>query len=121
MGWEPQEVHVHEYDDLSRVVRTTVTRQPEWDDREREKMLALVEYESKVCECGMHETIADTDPDLEMVERICPVCAGLAQSARLYADRDEKTMKPHGDHPAASIPRPNDGRHLSVRLVPRTE
>lgn len=89
-----------------------MVREPEWDDIERDKMLALAQYDRELCDCGMHISVADTDPDLEMVERICPVCAGVARNMRIYVDTDKKATDVKAP-PEAS--RPTDGRHLSLR------
>lgn len=115
MGWEPTEFHAHEYDDAGRLIRTIVTREPEWDDHERAKMQALTEYEAKVCDCGFHESVADTDPDLELVFRTCPVCAGTAQQMRVIAAQDDKAVEKLGKTPAPEAVRPDDGRHIGLR------
>ncbi|MFS3128672.1 hypothetical protein ACLM5J_09730 [Nocardioides sp. Bht2] len=115
LGWEPIEVHEHEYDEAGRMVRTVVTREAEWTDAERSKMLALAQFDREVCDCGLHRSIADADPHLEMQERVCPVCAASAKNYRLIEDRDEKAMKAHGDKPAPGITRPGDGRRLYLR------
>jgi hypothetical protein len=115
LGEEPTETQVHEYDDAGRLVRTVVTREPEWTDLERDKMLALAEYESRICGCGLHESIADQDPDLELEFRVCPICAGLEQAGRqLHAD-DEKAIEALGKNPPPSAELPADGRHMNLR------
>lgn len=78
-------------------------------------MLALADYEAGVCDCGMHKSIADTDPAMEMAERICPVCSGLARNLRVIADLDGKSVDAKAPPEAA---RPSDGRHLSLRMKP---
>jgi len=96
-----------------------VTRESEWDDVERDKMLALAEYDNGMCDCGMHKSVADTDPDLEMTERICPVCSGIARNLRVIADRDAKTLKEcYGDKVPPDAPRPEDGRVLGIQAKP---
>jgi len=92
-----------------------VTREPEWDDLERDKMLALDEYELGICECGFHRSVADEDPDLEITVRHCPVCAGLAQRHRQIQAEDEKAVKALGESPAPEAERPDDGRLLGLR------
>lgn len=115
LGWEPTEVHAHEYDDAGRLVRTVVTRESEWDDLEREKMLALEQYESEICSCGFHVSVADRDPHLETTVRKCPVCAGLAVNARVIAAEDKKQIEALGKSPDPLTPRPDDGRHFGLR------
>lgn len=78
-------------------------------------MQALTEYEAAVCECGFHQSVADTDPDLEFVFRTCPVCASRDQQLRVLAARDDKEVKTLGTDPAPETPRPDDGRHIGVR------
>lgn len=92
-----------------------MTRETEWSDYERDKMLALALYESEICDCGLHKSIADTDPDLETVVRICPVCSNLARNGRIIADRDATQLKKrHGEKIPAEAPRPDDGRYLTL-------
>lgn len=93
-----------------------MTREPEWDDVERDKMLALDEYEASKCECGLPEEIADQDPDLEMPVRVCPVCAGLARIARIQNARDDEALKTLGKNPAPEAKRSTDGRHIGLRF-----
>ena len=114
----PTETHVHHYDDAGRLVRTVVTREPEWDDVERAKMLALATYEATLCACGLPESVADEDPDLEMVERVCPVCAGLAKNYRIIHAEDAKAIEGLGKSPAPDATRPEDGRRFTFRPKP---
>jgi hypothetical protein len=118
LGWEPAEQHDHEYDEDGLLVRTVVTREAEWDDLERDKMLALAQFEAEVCACGMHYTIADADPSLELTLRVCPVCAGMAQQMRVLQARDEATAKARGDKAPPGVRRPEDGRHIGLRPKP---
>jgi len=118
LGWEPTETHTHHYDDEGRLVRTIVTREPEWDDVERAKMLDLADYEATLCGCGLPESVADEDPDLEMVERKCPVCAGLAVNYRIIHAADKEAARSLGREPAPDAPRPEDGRRFKVRPKP---
>ncbi len=118
LGWEPTETHAHEYDDAGRIVRTTVTREVEWDDVERAKMQGLALYESQICECGLHESIAKTDPDMDIELPVCPTCAGFAQQMRVLNARDDEELKALGQTPAPETPRPTDGRRIMVRMKP---
>lgn len=104
------------------MVRTIVHREPEWSDFERDKMLALAEYEAGICGCGMHKSIADTDPEMEMAERICPVCANLAKNGRIINDRDTTALKQvYGNEVPADAERPDDGRYLSLKMTAATK
>ena len=117
MGWEPAETHVHEYDDAGRLVRTAVTREAEWDDTERAKALAWEQYRSEICACGLHRSVADEDPDLDLTDAVCPVCAALARAGRIMEERDKEAMRPLGEKPPAGAARPGDGRRF--RVVPK--
>lgn len=118
LGWEPVEVQEHEYDDAGRLVRTVVTREAEWDDFERAKMQALADYNAGICECGLHRSVADEDPDLEVTIRRCPVCAGMDKNIRILHARDDAALKGLGENPAASADRPSDGRRLGLKFKP---
>lgn len=118
LGWEPREVHEHEYDDAGRLVRTVVTREVEWDDWERQKMLDLADHEAHLCECGFPESIADQDPDLEITHRVCPVCAGLAQAGRIQAEADKREVSALGAAPPPAARLPSDGRKVGLRSKP---
>lgn len=94
-----------------------MTREPEWDDHERAKLLAWSLYESQLCDCGLHQSIADEDPDLEMVPRVCPACAGIAVQMRILADAEDREMEAYGsDGPPPGAPRPSDGRTHTLRF-----
>ena len=95
------------------MVRTIVTREPEWDDQQRTNMLALAEYEADLCACGLPKHVADADPSLEVKYRVCPVCAGLAKTARIQQSIDETATRALGEKPAPEADRPTDGRHFA--------
>lgn len=118
LGWEPTEIHAHEYDDAGRIVRTTVTREPEWDDNQRNLMLALAQFEAESCRgCGYHESL--TDPanghTFTPESRICTVCAGADQYARRQSADDEAADKNLSDQAPPETPRPRDGRSTFMR------
>lgn len=75
-------------------------------------MLALADYEADLCACGLPKDVADADPDLRLKYRTCPVCAGLAQAARVQHAQDETRTRALGKDPAPATPRPTDGRHI---------
>ena len=76
-------------------------------------MLALADYEAKVHEdCGLHDSIAMTDPHVQVEDRYCPVGADLEVALRVRAHEEheaEKDLKP-GDK------RASDGRTTYLRL-----
>lgn len=78
-------------------------------------MEGLALYEAKVCECGLHESVADEDPDLELDYRVCPVCAGTARQMRIQHAEDDEQL---GEKPAPSKVRPDDGRYVRLRHKP---
>lgn len=112
----PREVHEHEYDDEGRLVRTVVTREPEWDDESRAEMLALAEYDAGICACGFHESLTQDRRNFFTFEhRVCPVCAGRAQWDRKVADADDHIkVDPHAKPEA---PLPTDGRWVGARML----
>lgn len=94
-----------------------MTREPEWDDHERDKLLAWSLYQSQLCDCGLHQSIADEDPDVEMVPRVCPVCAGIEVQKRIVAAADERETEAHGaDGPPPGALRDSDGRTHTLRF-----
>ena len=91
-----------------------MTREAEWDDQQRANMLALADYEADLCDCGFPSEVADSDPDLVVKYRECPVCAGLAKVTRIQASADAALIKQvygqNGAQPADELPQ--DGRRL---------
>ena len=75
-------------------------------------MQALVDYEAHLCACGLPESVADEDPDLELQYRVCPVCAGLAKAGRLQHEQDAEALRLLGDKPPPDADRPEDGRRI---------
>jgi hypothetical protein len=96
------------------LVRTVVTREPEWDDAEREKLLGLALYEAEICECGIHSSLAH-DPErwFTLEDQRCPLCADLAIQARIQGEKDRKVAERFKDQPDAK--RGSDGRRSFVR------
>lgn len=70
-------------------MRSTTTREPEWDDEERAKVLALLDYEGMQCPgCGGHlpET---TDPDSSYTTDLphrCFRCDAIQKQQEKYKD-----------------------------------
>lgn len=90
--------------------------EPEWNDHERDRMLALAVYEAGVCECGFHEDITSDPSNLLTIDsRVCPVCKSVAVHQRKQQAADEKAEKALGQDPPPGAPRPDDGRHEFVR------
>lgn len=93
---------------------TVVTREAEWSDVERGKMLDLAEYEAgiHVDGCGYHSTVANDRGNYFTVEsETCPLCAQLARKQRIQQAAEteaEKKAQP-------STPRPGDGRRTYLR------
>ncbi|HEX6873683.1 MAG TPA: hypothetical protein VF163_21500 [Micromonosporaceae bacterium] len=88
-GWEPAETHEHEYDDAGRLVRTVVTREPEWDEQERAWMLALRLYRAQVGPCGHYlpDTTAAAAEERWVGSHIrCHACTAVRQTMDTYKD-----------------------------------
>lgn len=81
-------------------------------------MQALAEYNAGICECGMHKSVADNDPDMEMVQRRCPACVNLAKNLRTIHAEDDRALRVLGENPPADAMRPVDGRYLALRMKP---
>jgi len=79
-------------------------------------MLDLADYEAHLCACGLPESIADEDPDLEITHRVCPVCAGLAKAGRIQGEADRNALAALGKEPPPDAARPDDGRRLGLRF-----
>lgn len=96
-----------------------VTREVEWDDRQRDRLLALGVYESGVCACGFHRSIAsDTDNLFTFDTETCPVCRGSARMERMQQSTDADEEKRLGENPPPAAPRSSDGRRTHVVLRP---
>lgn len=97
--------------------------EPEWDDRERMKMLALSVYEGGVCACGFHSSLThDKANHFTFDSDVCPVCQGMARFERMQAARDrEYEQALGGDKAPPGVARLPDGRRNSTRLMDSVE
>jgi hypothetical protein len=96
---------------------TVVTRDPEFDDGDLERLLALRAYEAGVCACGIHESLAaDKSNFFTFENRVCNVCKGLDQYKRVAADEMKRATDLIQDLPPIA-PRPTDGRRLYIRQL----
>jgi hypothetical protein len=119
LGWEPTERHEHFDADGNLTGVTVVTREAEWDDFERERLIGLAVYERGVCACGFHESVAsDRENHFTFEDSTCPVCRGAARYARMQAATDERQRD---DNAAPATPRPGDGRRTFIRRLSATE
>jgi hypothetical protein len=97
-----------------------VTRESEFDDDDRTRLLALGHYEAGLHECGFHWSLLEDTSNVFMPEhKTCPVCRGAARYERLQHRADEDAAAGLQDNPSA--PRPTDGRSLYMRLLPPHE
>lgn len=96
--------------------------EPEWDDPERSRMLGLVRYETRVCECGFHESLTH-DPSNHFTPEVdqCPVCKGVAQFVRVLNAGDDAARKALGENRPPATPDPADGRHVRMRMMSADE
>lgn len=80
-------------------------------------MLALSEYEAGIHEtCGLHDSIAKTDPHVALEDDVCPLCADIEAKLRVRAHEEHEA---EGEDPAAR--RPSDGRRSTLRLLSPVE
>lgn len=115
-GWVPSETHTHYAPDGTTVTGyTVVERESRINDADRADLLALMQYQAAVCDCGFHPSIAtDTNNVFQPGSRVCPVCAGAAVWQRVLSDGDEKATSK--DAPPTQ-PRPSDGRRAYMSLL----
>lgn len=118
MGWEPEERHEHYDADGNLTGYTVVTREAEWDDRQRERMLALAYYERGVCDCGFHESVAtDRANTFTFETKVCPLCRASAKMNRIQASADETADNQLGEKAPPGAPRAADGRRTFLRQL----
>lgn len=116
MGWEPKRYTVTDENGAQ-----TTTTEAEWDDYERDKMLALDIYDAAICSgCGVHKSRMRKGVDhYTFAEESCVVCAGADMFHRHLAAKDhghEKTIPDsYSDSAKASLPRPADGRKVYIK------
>lgn len=95
------------------------TTEPEWDDRQRDKMLALSHYRADICpDCGYPKVFHDPRYRFAIDVDVCPVKAALDKFARIQGEADEQVRKQGGENRPAATPDPADGRRTLVRLEP---
>lgn len=83
-------------------------------------MLGLGLYESEICDCGFHSSLAHDPTRWFTVERqTCPLCADLDAQARVQSEKDHKVAEKLKDQPGAR--RPADGRRAFVRPMTPAE
>ncbi|MGH3349304.1 MAG: hypothetical protein ACRDPS_01465 [Nocardioides sp.] len=122
MGWEPKRYTVTD-EDGAQVTTTEV----EWEDYERDKMLALDLHDEAVCDgCGVHTSRMRKDVDFyTFTDAQCPTCAGADMYQRHLAAKDnghEKTLPDSLDENAkAGVPRPGDGRKVYIKAQTAAE
>lgn len=82
-------------------------------------MLALGQYEAKVCECGFHESLTN-DPanHFTFEDRTCPICRGAARYDRMLGRGDDRLRKQRG---ADSVVDPSDGRRTFIKQMTTDE
>lgn len=103
---------------MSEAWATVVTRDAEWDDDQRQRMLAYLEYEDGVCGCGFHESLTQDKSNVFTFEHsTCPVCRGKDRYARMMAAQDDEARRALGEKPPPSAPLPSDGRTTFVKML----
>lgn len=99
-----------------------VTRETEWDDLERDRMLALTIYERGICRCGFHESLtSDPENHFTFDTVTCPVCRASDQFGRVQHAQDQRAAEQRGPKAPPGQPRPEDGRRTMLRRMSATE
>lgn len=96
-----------------------MSREPEWDDEQRESMLGLLLYERGVCQgCGFHRDVASNKANhFTFEDHYCPVCKGAAQWGRVQGAQDKQQEDRLGERPNPMTVRPGDGRTTTIRRL----
>jgi hypothetical protein len=109
-GWEPTEVHEH-FDAAGNLTGTTViTREAEWDDETRGRVLRLAEYERSLCACGCGYPI-DVAHDPKAVIGVGSYTCMAQRAVEVKKRQDEAEHKGKDDKPRRDGSRWNDGLH----------
>lgn len=124
-GWEPTETHKHYDADDTYTGKTIVTREPEYDDNTRSRLMALVAWDARCCTtCGNYDsldpqgatghTVTAPDGRVFEVEIYRCITCGVEQWARRQWGEEHKNDKPNATGNLAA-----DG--LNWVAQPRTE
>lgn len=121
MGWEPKRYTTTDPDGAQ-----VTTTDPEWDDRERDKMIGLEMYEAGICDgCGVHKSRQKAGEHFyDIGTHQCPTCAALSQRGRIYAVLDheqEARLEGLSEKQKAEEPLAKDGRSFVLREISREE
>lgn len=97
-------------------------REPEWDDEQVARLLALGFYEAGVCSgCGFHESLtSDLSNHFTFSESTCNTCRGSAQYGRKLSELDKREAEIMAKAPPLT-PRASDGRKVYMRLMSEGE
>jgi predicted Fe-S protein YdhL (DUF1289 family) len=109
-GWEPVEHTRYEYDDDGRLIHSTTTREPEWDDIDQAIIACYVDYKNGLCpDCGrpLDEALKDLNkPDDQQPQyrgfyHWCLACYALERAQHKESERDQAVIDhaPKGEHP----------------------
>ena len=100
LGWEPAETHTTTHPDGS-VTVTVVTREPEWNDRNREAAYSLYDDEQQRCpDCGQPREVCEQVRDYFPQRTVC-----WATAARSVARRRFEKLHEHANpDPAGYLP-----------------
>lgn len=91
-GYTPDEVHLHHDADGNLTGRTVVKRKPLWTESDRQRAMALQEYEDSRCPCGCGLSIEEShDPNRAFV--IDEVKCYARRALDRHADQLEKAAK----------------------------
>ncbi len=108
-GYALQEVHEHYDKDGTYTGRTVVTREPLWDDSDRERALELEAVEARTCSCGCGQPLKETLERGRGFDVIALTC--YAAKAREQLKRREQEAAKTGHAPEGW----DDGRYYVVQ------
>lgn len=106
----PREVHEHFDPDGVLTGRTVVTRESEWDDETRDRVLALAAYEDMLCACGCGLPIGEAHTKQPFIVDTVTCHAGRALERKR---RDDQKKAEEDELPDGW----NDGVHYFVRVL----
>lgn len=79
------------------LVRSVTTRNPDWNDQDREELFGLMAYEASLCPCGCGHLYEDTTsnwetgPDFQVTRKTCRARAAIVVEQRLANDKKADT------------------------------
>jgi hypothetical protein len=78
-------------------VRSVTTRDPDWNDQDRDELFGLMEYEASLCPCGCGHLYEDTTsnwetgPEFAATRKTCRARAAIVVEQRLANEKKADT------------------------------